>query len=131
MPSPELRVPVEVIRREAQLACDAASLRSVAGEVGMSPMGLRSFIRGEGQQQERSLRKLNFWYARRLAFRLPEGEQEARSSLIVLAAFYPLADRSRVQARVLDVMEEEFRESGMTPPPWLAALRADLREDAD
>jgi hypothetical protein len=126
MPSPELRVPVEVIRREAQLACDAASLRSVAGEVGMSPMGLRSFIRGEGQQQERSLRKLNFWYARRLASHLPEGEQEARSSLIVLAAFYPLGDRSRVQARVLEVMAEEFHESGMKPPPWLATLRAEV-----
>jgi hypothetical protein len=131
MPSPELRVPVEVIRREAQLACDAASLRSVAGEVGMSPMGLRSFIRGEGQQQERSLRKLNRWYARRIESRRPEGEHEARSLLVVLAEFYPPADRSRVLVRMLDLMEDEFREIGMTPPPWLAALRADLREDAD
>lgn len=123
MPSPELRVPVEVIRREALLACDAASLRSVAGDVGMSPMGLRSFLQGDNQPQKRTLRKLNLWYARRAESRLAEGEAEARSALIVLAGFYPPADRSRVAARVLDVMEDEFLESEMTPPPWLVALR--------
>ncbi len=127
MPSPELRAPAEVIRREAQLACEAASLRSVAEEAGMSAMGMRSFIRGDHQPQERSLRKLNLWYARRIASRRPEGEPEARSLLAVLAGFYPPADRVRVETRFLDVMEEQFRESGMKPPSWLATLRADLQ----
>lgn len=131
MPSPELRVPADVIRREAQLACDATSLRSVAGEVGMTPMGLRSFVRGETRPQERTLRKLNVWYTHRIATRTPEGEDAARSALVVLGGLYPLADRSRVEARVLELMEEEFRESGMTPPAWLSTLRAELRRKAD
>lgn len=131
MPSPELRVPVDVIRHEAQLACDAASLRSVAAEAGMTPMGLRSFIRGETRPQERTLRKLNLWYTHRIATRTPEGEDAARSALVVIGGLYPLAHRSRVETRVLEVMDEEFRESGMTPPPWLRALRAELRRRTD
>lgn len=126
---PELRVSVEVIRREAQLACDAASLRSVAREVGMTAMGLRSFIRNETEPQDRTVRKLNFWYARRIASRLPTGEHEARSALMIFAGFYPPGDRRRVEGRFLDLMEAEFRESGMAPPAWLETLRCELGED--
>jgi hypothetical protein len=36
-----------------------------------------------------------------------------------------------VEVRVLNVMEDEFRESGMTPPPWLRSLRAELRRKED
>ena len=131
MRAPELRVPVDVIRREAQLACEAASLRSVAGEVGLTPMGLRGFLRGERTPRKSSVRKLNQWYARRIASRLPEGEDEARAALVVIAGFYPQADRSRVEGRFLEVMEEEFRESGMEPPPWLRSLHAEIRQRTD
>jgi hypothetical protein len=108
------------------MACEAASLRSVAREVGMTPMGLRAFIRG-GKPQERTLRKLNVWYTQRIANRTPEGEDAARAALAVLGGLYPLEDRVRVEVRVLDVMEDEFRQCGITPPPWLPALRAELR----
>jgi hypothetical protein len=128
MPSPELRAPLDVIRREAELARDAASLRSVATEAGMTAMGLRAFINGVGKPQERTVRKLNLWYARRMATRVPQGGDEARSALIVLAGFYPQADRARVVGGLLDVMEKGFRDGGMELPAWLAALRAELRE---
>jgi hypothetical protein len=65
MPAPGLGVSVDVIRREAQLACEASSLRAVATNAGMSPMALRSFIRGETVPQQRTIRKLSAWYARR------------------------------------------------------------------
>src|SRR5688572_26493165 len=113
MPAPELRVPLEAIRREAGLARDAASLRSVAREVDITPMGLRAFLMNVGTPQARTVRKLNSWYVRRMATRPPEGEDEARAALTILAGFYPQAERFRVLNGFLDSMEREFRDSGM------------------
>ena len=131
MPRPELGVPVDAIRREAELARDATSLRRVAREIGITPMGLRYFLLKQGEQQARTIRKLNEWYVRRMATRPPEGEDEARAALTILAGFYPQAERFRVLNGFLDSMEREFRDSGMEAPEWLARLRAELREDAD
>jgi hypothetical protein len=126
MPRPELRVPVDAIRREAELARDASSLRKVAREVGITPMGLRYFLLNQGKQQARTVRKLNEWYARRMATRPPEGEDEARAALVILAGFYPQTERHRVLTGFLDSMEREFRASGMQPPAWLDKLRSEL-----
>lgn len=131
MPSPELRVPVDVIRREAELAVAAASLRIVAKQIGISAMCLRAVILGEGQQQKRTLRKLNAWHAQHAAARGSAGASDLRSALIVIGGLFPQADKPRVEARVLAAIEGEFRESGMTPPAWLATLRAELRRQAD
>jgi hypothetical protein len=128
---PEPRVPVDVIRREAQLACEASSLRAVATDAGMSPMGLRGFIRAETEPQARTIRKLSAWYARRMASRPPEGEAEVRASLVLLTSLYPPADRPRVEVRLLKVLDEEFRESRMEPPSWLQALRAEVEQRTD
>jgi len=127
MPSPELRVPVDVIRREVELACAATSFRVVAEAAGMSAMGVRSFVLGEGTPQKRTLRKLNAWYVHRAASRRAEGGEQACSALIVLAGFYPQADRGRVMHCLLDDMEREFRRSGIDPPLWLDGLRNELR----
>ena len=130
MPAPELRVPLDAIRREAVLARDASSLRAAAREVGITPMGLRAFLMNRGTPQARTVRKLNSWYVRRMATRPPEGEDEARAALTILAGYYPQKQRFRVLSRVLDSMEAEFRESGLAPPAWLEKLRAEIREDA-
>lgn len=131
MPAPELRVSVDAIRREAQLACEASSLRAVAIETGMSPMGLRAFIRAETAPQPRTIRRLSAWYTRRMASHPSRGEDEARAALVLIAALYPPADRPRVEARLLKVMDEEFRESRMEPPAWLQPLRAEVQRRAD
>ena len=128
MPPPELPVSISVIRREAELAVAASSLRVVAKEIGMSAMGLRAFILGEGQPQPRTHRKVNLWYARRAAARRSEGVEDARSALIVLAGLYPRADRPRVLRNLVEQMRREFHQSGMQPPPWLAGLAAELGE---
>lgn len=59
-----LPIPTEALRREVALARDASSLRHIAQEVGVTPMGLRAFILGEGTPQARTLRKLSDWYVR-------------------------------------------------------------------
>jgi hypothetical protein len=131
MPAPDLRIPLDAIRREAELARDASSLRAVAREVGITPMGLRAFLLNEGKPQARTARKLNEWYVRRMATRPPEGEDEARAALTILAGYYPRAQRVRVLTGFLDSMEREFRESGMAPPAWLGKLRAEIRQNAE
>ena len=131
MPAPELRVSIDRIRREAQLAVEASSLRSVAAEVGLTPMGLRGFIRGESAPQPRTVRKLTFWFARRMGALEPEGEEAARASLVRLAALYPPDDRPRVEMLFLRLMEEQFRESGMVPPAWLQALLGAVQDRAE
>lgn len=127
MPPSDLRVPVAAIRQEAELARDAASLRAVAREIGITPMGLRYFLLEQGKQQARTVRKLNEWYVRRMATRPPEGEDEARAALTILAGYYPQAQRVRVLSRLLDSMERDFRDSGVEPPAWLQTLRAEIQ----
>jgi hypothetical protein len=131
MPAPEPRVSVARIRREAQLACEAASLRSVAADVGLTPMGLRRFIRGESTPQPRTVRKLTLWYARRMGAQEPEGEQATRAALTVFLALYPPADRPRVERLFLRLMEEQFHESGIAPPAWLQVLWSDVGDGPD
>jgi len=129
MPASELRVPLDAIRREAELARDASSLRAVAREVDITPMGLRAFLLNKGKPQARTVRKLNSWYVRRMATRPPEGEDEARAALTILAGFFPQAERHRVVTGFLDSMEREFRDSGVEPPAWLGKLRAEVAQD--
>lgn len=129
MPSPELRVPLEAIRREAGLARDASSLRAVAREMDITPMGLRAFLLNVGKPQARTVRKLNLWYARRMATRLPEGEDEARAALIILAGYFPEHERAAAVLEHLGALERRFRANGMDVPAWVATLQAEVRAD--
>lgn len=113
------------------MARDATSLRAVARAIGITPMGLSGFLASGSNPQARTVRKLNSWYVRRMATRPPEGEDEARAALTILAGYYPQKQRFRVLGRVLDSMEAEFRESGLAPPAWLGKLRAEIREGAE
>ena len=129
MPAPDLRVPVEAIRREAELARDATSLRAVAREVDITPMSLRSFLLKERTLQPRTLRKLNTWYARRMATRPPEGENEARAALTILAGYFPERERRAAILEHLDALERRFRANGMQVPAWLGSLRREVEKD--
>lgn len=126
---PEIRASVDVIRRAAERACEASSLRAVAAQTGMMPMGLRGFIHGPGKPQERTLRKMNLWYAQYAASAPPEGEDDARTAMVILTGLYPRAWRPRAAGRLLDALEAAFRDGGMELPAWIAVLRAELRED--
>ena len=131
MPSPDPRVPVEAIRREAELARDASSLRAVAKEIGITPMGLRYFLLSQGNLQARTVRKLNEWYVRRMATRPPGGEDETRAALVILASLYPESERVRVLTGLLDSLERDFQTSRMDLPPWLARLRREFLGNAE
>lgn len=64
-----------------------------------------------------------------MATRPPEGEDETRAALTILAGLYPESERPRFLSRFLDAMEQEFHASGMAPPAWLETLRAEIRRD--
>jgi hypothetical protein len=66
-----------------------------------------------------------------MATRPPEGEDEAREALTILAALYPPSQRARFLTRFLDVMEQQFHASGTTPPAWIQTLRAEVRRDEE
>lgn len=126
MASAEQSAPIEVIRHAVERAVAVSSLRIVADEIGMTAMTVRAFIRGDGQRQPRTQRKLSTWYARYAAVRDSEGVNDVRSALSVLAELVPQASRSRLERRVLAVLEDEFRENRMSAPGWLATLRTEL-----
>jgi hypothetical protein len=131
MPAPEIRVPIEAIRREAELARDASSLRAVAREIGITPMGLRYFLLNQGNQQARTVRKLTEWYARRMATRLPEGEDEARAALTILAGYFPERERRAAVLEHLEVAERRFLANGMQVPEWVGNLRREVQANPD
>lgn len=64
-----------------------------------------------------------------MATRPPEGEDEARAALAILAGFFPESGRSRFVSRFIDSMEQEFRNSGVQPPAWLQTLRDEIPRD--
>lgn len=59
-------VPLAIVRAAVERAIASTSLRSVARDVGMSPMGLRSFVTGTTPYPP-TRRRLNDWYLRRRA----------------------------------------------------------------
>lgn len=65
-----------------------------------------------------------------MATRPPEGEDDARAALTILAGLFPASERAGFLSRLLDAMEQEFRASGVNPPPWLQTLRDEIRRDA-
>lgn len=54
-------IPPDVLRRAATQARDDTSLRALASDAGITPMGLHAFILG-GKPQRRTLQKLSAWY---------------------------------------------------------------------
>ncbi len=57
-------VPTDALRRAVTRATADMSLRRVARDAGVTPMGLQSFSRGQHTPQRRTLRKLSEWYVR-------------------------------------------------------------------
>src|SRR4051812_38775065 len=53
--------PVEHLRASASVRVGRSSLRSVAREIGMSPSGLKKFLRGASPSSP-TLRRLQRWY---------------------------------------------------------------------
>ncbi|HEU0053373.1 MAG TPA: hypothetical protein VFQ39_09360 [Longimicrobium sp.] len=123
MPTLRFRAPVESIREALRLEVEATSLRAVAREVGMSPMGLRNFIGGSSTTSySATVRKLSAWYVRHHASRHAFHPDAARAALSMLLEKIPEAHRDAVGDRLLAALAGMHRELEVRPPAWLEGL---------
>jgi len=124
MATPDRRSLVEAIRAAAKLAIEATSLRRVARDVGMSPMGLKHFVAGT-QPYSATYRKLIAWYTVHQAEVGGFSVEAARGAMKVMTDGLPEASRAAAAAAVIDVVMAQHAKAGTRPPAWLAALRAE------
>lgn len=98
------------------------SLRTAAGDIGLSPMGLRTFLRG-GRPQPRTERKLRSWFQRYSTGRDFLSMEDAEAAITVLVREIDREARQPVVEAVLRCMETGYRDSGRAIPAWVDELR--------
>lgn len=111
------------IREVAAARVENNSLRSVAREIGLSPMGLRNFLNGT-EPYSPTLRRLRTWYVRIAA--LQSGNvrtEDATAALAVLVQDLAATPRRKAAVTVLDAVGRGYEESGIVKPHWVAELR--------
>lgn len=117
------RIPVPVLRNAVERAVKASSLRSVARDVGMSPMGLSAFINGT-EPLASTVEKLTGWYLRTLRDR---GEvttgTTARAALAVLVDFLPAKERKAMVREFRRALEARAKAAGVPVPDWVDELQ--------
>ncbi|HEX6369164.1 MAG TPA: hypothetical protein VF006_09540 [Longimicrobium sp.] len=123
MPDDPRTASIRHVREVAAARVANTSLRGVAREIGMSPMGLRNFIRGTDPYSP-TLRRLRNWYVRHAAARAGNVETEdAVAALSVLVHDLDSAPRRRAAMTVLDAVALGYEQSGVAKPAWVAELR--------
>lgn len=114
-------VSVSVIRQAAALAVEATSLRAVARAVGVSPMGLRNFLRGR-EPYSATRRRLTAWFVLYADERPEHTEAVARASLAVLVEGIAEGERDAAARELLAAVSRIYAERGARPPGWLRAI---------
>lgn len=128
MAAPDRRSLVESIRGAARLAIEATSLRAVARDVGMSPMGLKHFVAGT-QPYSATYRKLLAWYAVHQADAGGSSVESVRAGLQLMTNDLPEPSRGEGIAILLAAAWTHRAEIGVRQPGWLVALRAEHESD--
>ncbi|HET6229143.1 MAG TPA: hypothetical protein VFE05_03630 [Longimicrobiaceae bacterium] len=119
------------LRESVRTAVQAASLREVARDVGMSPSGLRKFLAGSSAYSA-TRRKLERWYVRRDATLQTDGltGDSALRVVEVLVQELPPSRHLSATARVVSTLEEVYGAARVRPPGWMDELRG-LVSDPD
>lgn len=128
MATPDRGVRIEAIREAARLAAEASSLRRVARQMGLSPMGLKNFLDGRSPYAA-TRRKLTVWFVRHGT----EGgvdEDVARGALSLMLQGLPDAGYEPGTQRLLAEVEDIHRTFGTQPPAWVRQLRTNDDEDS-
>ena len=114
------RVPLDRLRAAAQRAVDETSLRKVAKEVGLSPMGLSLFLTGATEQPfPPTMRKLVEWYLRDAAKGRGTDAVTASAALFLLVDGMPPEEAEAARQTMLEVLREGYRRARVPPPAWL------------
>jgi hypothetical protein len=119
---------VGAIRSAVVRHVEFSSLRRVAGEIGMSPSGLFSFIRSADRRapQARTYQKLVAWFLRTSRAETPGPTTEtAEASIEMLVEYLPPAKRPAAVREILNVLSSSG--AGERPPKWMSELHARYR----
>lgn len=130
MPAPDLRLSVSELRRAAQAAVHAESLRSVAAAIGMSPPGLQHFL-GGGRPLPPTLRKLAAWYVRRAHSRHHVPEPALYAALALLLDDLPAAGREEVGREMMEVLRRQYAKFRVEAPSWTYTLGGEVEPEKE
>lgn len=114
------------IRAAVSRAVERKSLRSVAGDIGMSPTGLRLMLDG-AEPYAKTWDKLQVWFSlhqKDVGSELPP--QTVASLLRRLLGSIPEQWQHGAQLRALNGFEEAFRFAGVAAPAWIAQVKTAL-----
>ncbi len=119
MAPPDPVVPLRVILEALARRVRETSLRSVAGEVELSPNGLRGILAGAPPRPS-NLKKLVAWFSRldEQATRLTP--EVAEAALAVLTSELPPGQRADAQADLRSRLQFHFDQAQRARPRWLA-----------
>ncbi len=110
------------LREAAETHVQNTSLRQVARDVGMSPMGLKKFLEGTAPYSA-TVRRLRSWYVRHVAEPSRIHVEDATAALDVLVHELTPAPRRQTALTVLNAVGRGYEESGRPKPEWLSELR--------
>jgi hypothetical protein len=103
-------------------AIQQRSLRGVAREIGISPMGLHGLLQG-AEPHARTRSKLEVWYVSTCAAAESEGDVEAgRAAIRFLLRDVSSTRRAAARQRLLACVEELYEAEGRRLPEWLSKL---------
>lgn len=123
LPEDQRGASIRHIREVAAARVENTSLRGVAREIGLSPMGLKNFLNGT-EPYSPTLRRLRSWYVRTAAVQTGKVDAEdATAALAVLVHDLAATPRRQVAVTVLDAVGEGYEQSGVVKPDWVADLR--------
>lgn len=123
IPADPRNATIRHLREAAVARVENTSLRSVAREIGMSPMGLRNFLHGT-EPYAPTLRRLRNWYVKYAALRTGSVHTEdATAALAVLVHDLAPDPRREAAATVLEAVGRGYEKSGVTQPAWVTELR--------
>jgi hypothetical protein len=96
---------------------EVQSTRTLAGAIGVSPAGLRHFLKG-GEPYERTARKLLAWYIQHGQGIPAIAIDAARAAVSALADSLPKEVRAEARRMILDATRRACSQHGRQPPPW-------------
>jgi hypothetical protein len=115
--------PLDRVREALEARKEAASLRQVAREVGMSPTGLQKVLDG-ARPYSATRRKLERWYVRETAqYPGSFSAGSAFAALSVLVQDLPPGRRKDVLARLVSDLREGYAAAGPPIPSWVDELQ--------
>lgn len=113
-------VPVSEMRDALRRAIGAASLRSVAAEVGLSPSGLRSFVAG-GRPHPRTVYLVTGWYVRHSKL-ADTDTSTAQAGVAVLVDHLSQGAREEATRRIKELLRDMSRRDGRPVPRWVKEI---------